>query len=130
MNTTLINMLAQIKNAQKIKKSAIIVEYSKICFEVAHVLWNEGFIFGFRVFFKYNKKSLEIFLKYKSNGSTGIKLLLNLKVPKNGFYFTIKQLWKLRITPNIVILTTTKGILTDKQCKKHNIGGKPILLLN
>jgi small subunit ribosomal protein S8 len=125
----LLDMLAQIKNAQKVKKSTVIIKYSKICFEVLHVLWNEGFIIGFQIFFT-SQKYLRVFLKYRSNGTTGIKLLLNLTTPKSYFYFTVKQLWKLKITPYILILTTTKGILTDKQCKNFNLGGKPILLIN
>ena len=129
INSSLWQMFANIKNAQISKKSTILQKKSKICFSFLNVLWDEGFISGFRSF-PFSSDYFEIFLKYNTNGYSAINYILNLSKPGKRYYYTSKQLWKIKTTTNVIILSTSKGILTSNRCKKYNIGGQPLLLVN
>jgi len=122
-------MVSNLKNAQLAKKTVIFQKKNNICFLLLNVLWDEGFILGFRKSIVLTQH-YEIYLKFniKSNfyNFSRIKVLYK---PKTQFFFNIKQLWKLNLTTEILILSTSKGLITHNQCRKYNLGGKPFILL-
>ena len=122
------NMLTSIKNGQLSKKSMIYHTRKKICESMLKLLWDEGFITSYKIS-KHDKTKLQIFLKYNNNGKPAISSLKFLSKPSRRLYYSIKQIWKLNSSKTFIIVSTNKGLMTIEQCKKHNIGGEPLLII-
>ena len=122
-------MFANIKNGQIAKKSVIIQTRKIICEKILKILWDEGFITGYKVSSKNNKK-LEIFLKYQKNGKPSINSFKTVSKPGKRIYYSAKQIWKIDSNKFFLILSTHKGFKSITQCKKNNIGGEPFLIIN
>lgn len=121
-------MFAIIKNGQAINKSFIFYPKKKFCASFLNILWDEGFILGYKIS-KTNPEIFKIFLKYK-NGNPVIKSLKVITKPGCRIYYSIEQLWKIDSSKGILILSTNKGLLSINECKKLKIGGEPFLIIN
>lgn len=122
-------MLANIQNGQMAKKSVIFEVRKNICESFLKILWDEGFISGYRIF-THNDKKIEIFLKYTRTGKPIINSLRCLSKPGQRLYYTAKQIWKLDSSKTLIIFSTNKGLKTINQCKKDKIGGEPLVIIN
>ena len=122
------NMLTSIKNGQSSKKSMVFHTRKKICESMLKLLWDEGFILGYKIS-KNDNTQLQIFLKYNTKGEPAVSSLKFLSKPSRRFYYSVKQLWKLDSSKTFIIVSTNKGLLTIEQCKKYNIGGEPLLII-
>ena len=111
------------------KKSVIIGPKKKICEFFLKILWDEGFISGYKVSLQNNNK-IEIFLKYTSNGKPAINSLKFVSKPGQRVYYSVKQIWKLDSSKTFIIFSTNKGLKSINECKKNNIGGEPLLIIN
>lgn len=110
------------------KRSFIYQTRKKICESFLKVLWQEGFILGYRIDLK-NPNQLKIFLKYK-NGQPAINSLKVISKPSRRMYFSSKQIWKIDSNKSFIIFSTDKGLKTILECKKLNIGGEPVIVIS
>lgn len=122
-------MFANIKNGQIAKKSVIVQTRKIACEKILKILWDEGFITGYRMSVKDNEK-LEIFLKYQKNGQPSINSFKSLSKPGKRIYYSAKQLWKIDSNKSFIILSTNQGFKSITHCKKNRIGGEPFLIIN
>jgi small subunit ribosomal protein S8 len=122
-------MFANIKNGQTAKKSIIIQTRKNICEHFLKLLWDEGFISGYRISLENNKK-LEIFLKYQKNGNPTINSIKTVSKPGKRVYYSAKQIWKIDSSKLFIIFSTNKGLKSITQCKKFKLGGEPFLIIN
>lgn len=129
MKNYLWNMFTNIKNGQMAKKSIVIGSRKNICEHSLKVLWNEGFISGYRVSNK-NENQLEIFLKYTKNGTPVINSLKFLSKPGQRIYYSAKQIWKLDSSKTFIIFSTSNGLMSINECKKNKIGGEPLVIIS
>lgn len=120
-------MFANIKNGQLIKHSFVLQTRKKICESFLKILWDEGFILGYTVDLKANK--LKIFLKY-NDGRPVINSVRLISKPSRRIYYSTKQLWKLKSTKQLIIISTNQGLKSLTACKKLNIGGEPFIAIN
>jgi small subunit ribosomal protein S8 len=127
MKNYLYNMIANIRNGQIVKKSFILQSKKNICESLLNVLWDEGFILGYKIS-ENNPNVLKIFLKYK-NGKPAINSLKLISKPGLRVYYSVKQLWKLNVNNGTIIFSTNKGVMSINECKKLNLGGEPILIV-
>jgi small subunit ribosomal protein S8 len=127
MKNHLWNMFATIKNGLTVKKSFVLQPKKKICESILNILWDEGFILGYKIS-ETNTKMLKIFLKYK-NGNPAIHSLNSLSTPGLRVYFSAKHIWKIDATNSLLILSTNKGFMSITECKKLKVGGEPFLLV-
>lgn len=127
MKNYLWNMLAIIKNGLMIKKSFVLQPRKKICESLLNILWDEGFILGYKIS-ETNSKVLKIFLKYK-NGKPAIHSLTSVSKPGLRIYFSANQIWKIDTTNGLLILSTNKGFMSIIECKKLKLGGEPFLVI-
>jgi len=121
-------MFSNIKNGQLAKRSFVYQKRKKICESFLKVLWDEGFILGYKIS-AVNPNILKIFLKYR-NGRPAINSVRLITRPSKRVYYSLKQIWKLDSTKNCVIFSTNKGLKTVTECKKLKIGGEPFLMVN
>ncbi len=119
-------MFASIQNGQLAKRSFIFHTRKKICESFLKVLWQEGFITGYKI---DSNNKLKIFLKYK-NGQPVINSLKLVSKPSRRIYYSVKQIWKIDSSKSFIIFSTNKGLKSILECKKLKIGGEPIIIIN
>ena len=129
MKNILWNLFANIKNGQIAKRSFIIHTHKKICEKFLKVLWDEGFILGYKNHFLNENKTIKVFLKYR-NGKPVINALKPITKPGHRIYYSVKQIWKINSHNNFIIFSTNNGLKTILECKKLKIGGEPYIIIN
>nr|YP_010047258.1 ribosomal protein S8 [Eucampia zodiacus]QPJ79924.1 ribosomal protein S8 [Eucampia zodiacus] len=127
MKNYLWNMFANIQNGQMANKVFILQRQTKICSSFLNILWNEGYILGYKID-SLDKKKFKIFLKYKNNKPV-ITALKSFSTPGNRIYLNTKQLWKISSIEGLLIISTNKGLLTLSECKKKKVGGEPFVIV-
>jgi len=121
------NMFANIKNGQLTKKAFIIQSRKKICENFLNILWNEGFILGYKLV-KNDSTKLKIFLKY-NNGKPAIQKITCISKPSLRVYYSLKEIWKIDSSKLFLIISTNQGLKTLTECKKLKIGGEPFVIV-
>jgi small subunit ribosomal protein S8 len=121
-------MLTRIRNAQAVGHKTVDFPYSKIKFELAKILENEGYLGGVKELGKGVEKTIEVVLKYKDvrNVSPKIQGLMRVSMSGQRIYVAKKDLIKYSQGRGVIILTTSTGLMTDKDAKKKRVGGEII----
>ena len=123
-NDSLSDMLARIKNAHRANKVSTLCLKSKLNMNVLNVLKNEGYIRDFKnIEERKGVNSIKIDLKYY-NGLPVIKKIKRISKPGIRKYSKIEELNKPYGGLGISILSTSKGVMSDDQAKKNNVGGE------
>ena len=118
------DMLTRIRNANSNKHESVLVPQSKTKLAIAEILKVEGYIVDYKATVVENVKMIEITLKYGPNGEKVIQGLKRISKPGLRIYANAEQLPKVLNGLGIAIVSTSKGIITDKQARKMNIGGE------
>ena len=125
MNTDPIaDMLTRIRNANTVKHPSVEVPASKLKIELAKLLKAEGFIADYEVQEKGQFKVIVISLKYDVNGKPVITKLEKISKPGLRHYSKAKNLQKVLGGMGIAVVSTPKGLLTDRKARKENVGGE------
>ena len=120
------DMLARIKNGQMRLMNNINIPASSFKEKVLNVLKKEGYIANFKVLkSEKNKNSFEINLKY-SDGSPAIKEISRISKPGRRIYASAKSIPKIQNGLGISIVSTPKGVMSDIDARKENVGGELI----
>ena len=122
MQDPLADMLTRIRNAQMAEKSVVSMPSSKLKAAVANVLLNEGYISGFQVN-SDTKALLSIELKY-FEGRPVIEELKRVSRPGLRQYKSVDQLPKVRGGLGVSIVSTNKGVMTDRAARAAGVGGE------
>lgn len=118
------DMLTRIRNAGKAKLNSVDIPGSKVKTELAKVMKSEGFIRNYK-FIKDGKQGiLRVYLKYGDDQSHVILEMKSVSKPSRRIYMGASDVKPIYNGMGIAILSTSKGILTDKQARKENIGGE------
>ena len=120
---TIADMLTRIRNANAMRYNEVSVPASNLKIELARILKEEGFIKGYKVVKDDAQGSIVITLKYvnKERVITGLK---RISKPGLRVYAKSSEIPKVLNGLGIAILSTSKGIMTDKEARKQNIGGE------
>jgi len=118
------NMLVQIKNAGAAKLPSVMVPYSSIKFEIANVLQKEGYIGDVAKKGKKVKKFIEIAVVYKKGKEPRIADVRRMSKPSKRMYLGVKEIRSVRQGSGLAVLSTPKGIMTEKEAKKEHVGGE------
>ncbi len=127
MTDPIADMLTRIRNAQAVKKETVVFPYSKIKWEILNVLSKNDYIKGLDKTNKKNKKFIEIILKYDEEKIPKISELKRVSKPSRRVYVHAKDIWFFKKGLGIKVLSTPKGVLSDKEAKKLNVGGEILL---
>jgi len=119
------DMLTRIRNAICIKAEKVDIPISKIKLEIAKILKEEGFIKAYKILKDRKQGILRIILKYVDNESV-ISGLKRISKPGRRVYVSRNSIPKVIGGLGISILTTSKGILSDKACRHEGVGGEVI----
>ena len=110
------DMLTRIRNANSAKHDTVQIPASNIKKSIAQILVDEGYIKSFKVIEDGKQGVIEIALKYGPNKS---QVITGLRI-----YSNCEDMPKVQNGLGIVILSTSKGIMTDKDARKANVGGE------
>ena len=124
MTDTIADMLTRIRNANSAKHPTVDVPASNMKKQIAQILVDEGYIKSFRVIDDDKQGVIRITLKYTENKSQVITGLRRVSKPGLRIYSNSKDMPKVMKGLGIAILSTSKGIMTDKQARKANVGGE------
>ena len=118
------DMLTRIRNANSAMHDTVQIPASNIKKAIAQILVDEGYIKSFKVIEDGKQGVIEIALKYGPNKSQVITGLRRVSKPGLRIYSNCEDMPKVQNGLGIVILSTSKGIMTDKDARKANVGGE------
>ena len=120
VSSPIADMLTRIRNANQLKYKEVSMPTSKMKVEIASILKSEGYIIDYTV----DEKTLTLSLKYGDNKERVISGLRCISKPGLRVYAKAEEVPKVLNGLGIAILSTSKGIMTDKQARKENVGGE------
>jgi len=123
MSDPIADMLTRIRNAQLAKKRSVKMPSSNIKLSIADVLKDEGYINDFSVVRDNSKNTLEISLKYYS-GDPVIEQINRISKPGLRIYKSSKNLPDIMNGLGIAIVSTSKGVMTERKARAVGIGGE------
>lgn len=118
------DMLTRIRNGLIAKHESVLVPASKMKNAIADILAQEGFIAGFEIVNGEKEKQIKITLKYGAKGAKAITGIKRISKPGLRVYAPAEELPKVLNGMGIAIISTSKGIMTDKKARNENIGGE------
>lgn len=121
---TIADMLTRIRNANSAKYPTVDVPASNMKKQIAQILVDEGYIKSFRVIDDDKQGVIRITLKYTENKSQVITGLRRVSKPGLRIYSNSKDMPKVMKGLGIAIVSTSKGIMTDREARKNNVGGE------
>lgn len=125
MTDPIADFLSRIRNAQASKHMSVLSPMSKYKLGIAKVLKKEGYIKDFAVIEESSFSNINVDLKYFKNGYSCIKQLLRVSKPGRRIYSS-KLLPPYKNGMGISILTTSIGVISDREAKKAGVGGEII----
>ena len=126
MSDPIADMLTRVRNAGKAKFNSVDIPGSKMKFELAKLLKNEGYIRNYK-FIKDDKQGvLRVYLKYNEKQEHSILRIDRVSKPSKRVYMKGKDIKPVYNGLGIAVLSTSKGIMTDKHARENNIGGEII----
>jgi small subunit ribosomal protein S8 len=118
------DMLTRIRNAVKAKFNSVDIPGSKLKVEIAKILKDEGYIRNYK-FLKDGKQGvLRVYLKYGDGQADVVYGLKRISKPSRRVYVKRKDVKPVLNGLGISILSTSKGVMTDKNARKQNVGGE------
>ena len=126
MTDPIADMLTRIRNANVVKHETVDVPASNMKKELSRILLEEGFIRGYGVIEDGKQGIIRIQLKYGQTGERVISGLKRISKPGMRVYADKHEVPRVLNGLGISIISTSKGILTDKQARKENVGGEVI----
>jgi len=124
INDPIADMLTRIRNANVNKAESVDVPSSKMKLAIANILLDEGFISKFEEVEVEGHKNIHIDLKYGPNGERVITGLKRISKPGLRVYANADELPKVLNGLGIAVVSTNKGVVTDKVARKLNVGGE------
>jgi small subunit ribosomal protein S8 len=124
MSDNIADMLTRIRNAQGSKLISVSVAFSNLKLNVLEVLKSEGYILGYHR--SDDTKTISIDLKYSRDGKPAITYIHKVSKPGKRIYSSISDLFGYFNNMGIYILSTSRGVLSDAQARRLNVGGEII----
>ena len=124
ISDTIADMLTRIRNASAAKHDSVDVPASNVKKAIAQILLDEGYITSFQVEEDGKQGVIHITLKYGQNKAHVINGIRRISKPGLRIYTNVEEMPKVMKGLGIAILSTSKGIMTDKQARKANVGGE------
>ncbi|HOC52715.1 MAG TPA: 30S ribosomal protein S8 [Caldisericia bacterium] len=123
------DLIARIKNANLVYKEDIEVPFSNMKKSITQILKEEGYIKDFEIIDKDEKKTIKIYLKFGKNKERAILGIERVSKPGRRVYVGKDEIPKVLNGIGMAIISTSKGVISDRSAKKLNQGGEVLLLI-
>lgn len=120
------DMLTRVRNAVKAEHLKVDIPSSKIKVAIAKILKDEGFIKNYKIIEDNKQKVLRIYLKYSDQNQPALLSIVRISKPGRRVYTKVEDLKPVYNNIGIRILSTPKGVITNKAAQKLNVGGEVI----
>ena len=120
------DMLTRIRNALNVHREDVNIRASKICKGIAKVLKHEGYIKDYDVIDDGKQGILRVHLKYSDDDEPAIRVLKRESKPGRRLYKGVNDLPKVLSGLGIAIVSTSKGVMSDRKCRTEKVGGEII----
>lgn len=121
---TIADMLTRIRNAARINREQVNVKASNICESIAAVLKKEGYIRDFDKIDDGKQGMLRITLKYDQDGRCVISEIKRVSRPGRRTYLSVDKLPRVLGGMGVAVVSTSKGVMSDRSCREANISGE------
>ena len=128
MNDTFSDLITRLRNGQQAKRSEILVLKTKQTILFLDLLIQEGFIRGYK-FLESHPHNILVLLKYSQNKPV-IQKIKRISKSSQRIYADLSTLWKLKKGFGCLILSTTKGLMTDNTARHLKIGGEVLVFIS
>jgi small subunit ribosomal protein S8 len=125
MTDPITDFFNRIRNAQSVSKEGVIVPSSNLKYEIAKILQKHGFIEKAEKKGRLSKKVIEITLNYEQ-GKPEISGVKRISKPGQRIYKNFKELKPVKSGYGMAIISTSKGLMTDKEARKQKLGGEVV----
>jgi len=117
------DMLTRIRNANAVMHEKVDIPHSTLKDKIAEILKEEGYIANYKVVTDGNKKSIRVYLKYEGKDRI-IKGIKRISKPGRRVYSSVEEMPRVLSGLGIAIVSTSKGIVTDRVARRENVGGE------
>ena len=124
------DMLTRIRNGGRVGKPEVKIRNSKVCQGVAGVLKEEGYIADYDVIDDAKQGVLRVNMKYTIDGDCVISEIKRVSKPGCRVYSSIKDMPQVLGGMGIAVVSTSRGIMSDRKCRQENIGGELICMVS
>ena len=121
------DMIVRIKNAMLRGKETMDLPASRMKGEVLRVLKEEGYISAFRLFKDGKKSTIKVLLKYAMGKAPVITDMRRISKPSSRIYRGYREFPRIRGGIGVNVISTTRGVMTDRSAKKLKVGGELLL---
>ena len=118
------DMLTRIRNASRSGKKDVLVKASKVCEGIASVLKDEGYIQDYDLIDDNKQGLIRITLKYTLDGTGIISEIKRISTPGRRVYSNVKEIPDVLGGLGITVVSTSKGVFSDRVCRNENVGGE------
>lgn len=129
MTDPIADMLTRIRNANKARLEKVDIPSSHLKTDLAKILKEEGYIKDYKLIEDNKQGILRIFLKYDSKKVPIISGLKRVSKPGLRIYSRVKDIPYVKNGTGLAILSTSKGVITDKEARRLNVGGEILCLI-
>ena len=117
------DMLTRIRNANAVMHEKVDIPHSTLKDKIAEILKEEGYIANYKVVTDGNKKSIRVYLKYDGKDRI-IKGMKRISKPGRRVYSSVEEMPRVLSGLGIAIVSTSKGIVTDRVARRESVGGE------
>jgi small subunit ribosomal protein S8 len=118
------DMLTRIRNANRVGRKLVLIPRSKICTGIAQVLKDEGYITDYDVIEDTSQGQIRVKLKYAVDGTKVIHELDRESKPGRRVYRKVEDLPDVLNGMGIAVVSTSKGVMSDRKAREANVGGE------
>jgi small subunit ribosomal protein S8 len=118
------DMLTRIRNASRAEHEKVDIPASKLKLRVAEILKEEGFIKNYRMLEDNKQNTLRVYLKYGQANEKMISGLVRVSTPGRRVYVTHDKIPSILAGMGVTIVSTSRGVLTDRDARKQKVGGE------
>lgn len=126
MTDPIADMLTRIRNASMVYHDSVDVPASNLKKEVARILKDEGFIRDYRIIDDGKQGTVRLYLKYGANRERVISGLKRISKPGRRVYARRDQIPRVLGGLGVAVLSTSKGVMSDKEARKQGVGGEVV----
>jgi small subunit ribosomal protein S8 len=126
MTDPIADLLTRVRNAVSARHDRVDIPASRLKVAIVRILKDEGFIKNFKVSRDNRQGVIRIFLKYTEHNQSVIKGLTRVSKPGRRVYQKASDIEPVLSGLGILIVSTSRGVMTDKEARRHNLGGESI----
>jgi len=122
------NMLVALKNGGLAKKESVVIPHSKFKLSILNLLKDEGYVKAVNLKEEESKKFIEVALSYE-NGRPKISGVIKRSLPSKRVYTGVKKIMPFKYGHGMTILSTPKGVLSDRRAREEMVGGEVLFAI-